>query len=125
MSNSNSEIRIGLSILSGIDYTLSSVTFVSDSPVLPASEITKGQMSKVIDYNEEMFTPCAIAMTLNQADLVAGVTYTIAIDVYNQNGNYYLTTGQEVTVQVISIPTPGTLQVCHQLRNCFDTLKLY
>lgn len=79
--------------------------------MLPISEITKGRESKVIVYEEEFYTRCGIGFTLNAVDLIAGVTYTISVETYNQNGNYYLSTGQEIQVQVISIPVPGTVQV--------------
>ena len=82
-----------------------------DSPALPVSEIVKGRESRTIGYNEDMYTPCGIAMTLNDIDLVAGETYTITMVTYNQNGNVYLSTSQDFEVQTISIPTPGTLEV--------------
>lgn len=81
--------------------------------MLPISEITKGRESKVIVYEEEFYTPCGIGFTLNAVDLIAGVTYMVSVETYNQNGNYYLSTGQEIQVQVISIPVPGTVQVRH------------
>lgn len=88
-----------------------SIFNILEYPVLPIKEITKGEESRTIKYNEEIYTPCGIAVTLNEQDLIAGVTYAVTIEAYNQNGNFYLSTSQEVQIQVISIPVPGTIEV--------------